>query len=184
MVLRWFAAVVVGLVLAPAPPLLVTDVDGRSWTLLAPPAGKPELLFFIGTECPISNRYAPEIARICREYGARGVQCFLVYPDASTRPAGAKTHRQAFGLAAIPAIIDTRYAVVDAAGARVTPEAVIFTSRGRAYRGRIDDQYLDVTRSRPAPAHHDLRLALDAILAGRPAPGPQVPAVGCFIERR
>ena len=34
--------------------------------------------FFIASDCPISNAYAPEISRICSIYQARGVSCRLV----------------------------------------------------------------------------------------------------------
>ena len=39
------------------------------------------VLVFTTTDCPISNRYAPELERLHRDYGSRGVAFFLVYPD-------------------------------------------------------------------------------------------------------
>lgn len=174
-----------GLALAPPAALSVRDVDGRAWSLLAPPAGSIDLLFIVGVDCPISNRYAPEIGRICHDYQPRGVRCFLVYPDSSASAADVKKHRDAFGLGqSIPAIIDSRYALTDATGARVTPEAAVFTSAGRAYDGRIDDMNLDVGQTRRQATRHDLRLALDAVVAGKPVAVPETKAVGCFIERR
>ena len=74
-------------------PVVVHDVDGRSLSLLTPARGKTELLFFINSECPISNRYAPEITRICNDYRAKGVGCVLVYPDTTITSAAVNTHR-------------------------------------------------------------------------------------------
>jgi len=169
----------------PAPlvqtPLAATDIDGKSWTLFAPAAHQFDLLFFVATDCPISNRYAPEIARICRDYSSRGVRCFMVYPDAGVDAAAVAKHRADFGLAPTPAIIDRRHRLVDAVGPRVTPEAALYSSAGRVYRGRIDDWYIDVSRARLQANRHDLRLALDATLAGRPVAPPETEAVGCFI---
>jgi hypothetical protein len=183
-----FGAVIVAAFLSTASaaplPLAVRDVDGRTWTMLAPPKGTIDVVFIVGTECPISNRYAPEIARICSDYKNRGVRCFLAYPDGSVTPAAVKQQRQDFKLTdAIPAVIDKRYAITDAAGARVTPEAAIFTSTGRVYHGRIDDRNVDVGRSRATPQRRDVRLALDAVLAGKPVEQPETQAVGCYIER-
>lgn len=162
-------------------PVAAKDIDGKSWTLFAPAAHQLDLLFFVAADCPISNRYAPEIARICRDYSSRGVRCFMVYPDAAVDAAAVARHRADFGLGSTPAIIDRRHHLVDAVGSRVTPEAVLYSSAGRVYRGRIDDWYIDVSRARLQANRHDLRLALDATLAGRPVAQPETEAIGCFI---
>ena len=159
------------------------DIYGRSWSLLAPAAGQFDLLFFLSTDCPISNRYAPEIERMCREYGPRGVRCFAVYPDA-VEAGVVRRHRRDFGFPdTIPAIIDRDHAMVRAVAPRVTPEAAIYAPRGRLYRGRIDDLYVDVGRSRREPTRHDVRWALDAALAGRPVSMSETEAIGCAIPQ-
>ena len=169
----------------PVGPLEIRDVDGRRWTLLAPSANQLDLLFFVSTDCPISNRYAPEINRTCADYQARGVRCFLVYPDPSADPATVNAHRHAYGLdRTIPAILDPSQRLVGVVEPRVTPEAAIYSSAGRRYRGRIDDLYIDVGRARRQATRHDVRLALDAALAGLPIAQPETDAVGCFIPKR
>lgn len=161
--------------------LTARDIDGTSWSLLAPPQDRLDLLFFLSTDCPISNRYAPEIERMCREYSPKGVRCFAVYPDAVDE-AVVRRHRREFGFPdTIPAIIDR--ALVRAVAPRVTPEAAIYAQRGRLYRGRIDDLYVDVGRSRREPTRHDVRLALDAALGGRPVSMSDTQAIGCAIQQ-
>ena len=163
-------------------PVAVRDIDGKPWTLLSPARGQLDLLFFLSSDCPISNRYAPEIQRVCNDYQSRGVRCFAVYPDAPD----VKTvigHREEYGFGAlVPAVIDRARALVRAVGPHVTPEAALYSPAGRVYKGRIDDLYTDVGRSRRTPTRHDLRLALDAALAGRPVTPPETEAVGCFIQ--
>ena len=66
----------------------------------------------------------------------------------------------------------------------MTPEAAIYSLKGRVYLGRIDDLYVDVGRARREATRHDIRLALDAALAGRSIPQPETEAVGCFIQNR
>lgn len=164
--------------------LTVRDLDGRTWTPLAPAKGETNLVIFLGVDCPISARYAPEIARIAGEYGSKGVHTFFVFPDATVEPAAVRTHLHDFYPSlAVPAMVDKSFALTAAVGANVTPEAAVYTSAGRVYRGRIDDLYVSLGQNRQAATVHDLRLALDAALAGKPAPHATTNAVGCFIER-
>ncbi len=173
------------LALVASGPVVVSDIDGRPLSLLAPAPGKIDLLFFVNTECPISNRYAPEITRLCNDYRSRGVHCVLVYPDASLTPAAVRAHQQDYSLGATgPAVIDRTFALTSAVDATVTPEAAIYTTAGRVYRGRIDNLYVDVSRPRQSATTHDVRSALDAVLAGRPVPMPTTEPIGCSIERR
>ena len=65
--------------------LRVRTVSGGQVAPFAP-AGKANVLFFVATDCPVSNSYAPEIQRVCREYGPRGVGCVLVYEDVDLHP--------------------------------------------------------------------------------------------------
>ena len=66
--------------------------------------------------------------------------------------------------------------------ARVTPEAVVIDEAGMvAYRGRIDDRFVDFGTSRQQPTQHDLAMAIEAVLAGRSVEVPVTSAVGCFI---
>jgi len=67
-------------------------------------------------------------------------------------------------------------------GVTITPEAAIVNSAGKVvYRGRIDNSYAALGQARRAPTSHDLRDALDATLAGKPAPNPKTKALGCYI---
>src|SRR5262245_7421540 len=61
----------------------IAGIDGRT---LKPfePAGAANVIFFLATDCPISNGYAPEIQRVCRDYAGRGVSCTLIYEDVET----------------------------------------------------------------------------------------------------
>ena len=163
----------------------VRDVDGARHALLAPKPGRLEVVFFISSDCPISNHYIPEIKRICDEYTPRGVGCVTVYPDGAETAASVRTHRREYGVGpAIPAIIDTNQAMVTAIGPKVTPEAAVYASTGRVYRGRIDDLYVDVSRARRQPTSRDLRSALDATLSGKQPAQAETQAVGCFIPQR
>src|SRR5580658_8641841 len=74
----------------------VLDIDGRPMTPLHP-AAKAEVLFFVSTDCPISNSFAPEIQHICKDYAAKGVGCSLVYEDVQVDAAAVRKHLDEYG---------------------------------------------------------------------------------------
>src|SRR3977135_3824018 len=88
-------------------------------------AGKPNVLFFISSDCPISNSYAPEIQRLCGEYRSERVNCSLVYEDVGLDAASLQKHLAEYGYAAIPAVIDGNRKLASRARATVTPETVV-----------------------------------------------------------
>jgi len=164
--------------------LSVLDLDGRA---VAPFRGEPgtfEVLFFVASDCPIANKFAPEIERICDEYGPRGVGFHLVYADGDEDAETIRAHITDYGFTA-PALLDFEHRLVEHAGATVTPEAALFSSEGELlYRGRIDDRFVDFGKERENPTQRDLRAALDAVLAGERPVNDRTEAIGCFIPER
>jgi hypothetical protein len=176
-------ACIFALIGSAAAPLTVKDIDGRTWTPLQTAAGETHLLLFISAECPISNRYAPEIDRITASYRPRHVQSFLVYTDPKIAIDAVRASVKEFHPASSAAVIvDHALQLATAVKATVTPEAVVLSGTTQRYRGRIDDLYMNAGQSRRAASQHDLRDALDAVLSGKPVPQPETPAVGCFIQ--
>lgn len=167
---------------APAAATLAAPAAAR----IAPVAGKrATVLFFLGTSCPISNGYAPEIAAIAKRYVAQGAGVALVYADPGVTPAAAAKHAKEYGLSDLRILTDPDQKLADTLGATVTPEAVVLgPDRAVRYLGRIDNKYVERAASpRPNGATtHDLRAALDAVLAGKTVAEARTRAVGCSIE--
>jgi hypothetical protein len=91
-------------------------------------------------------------------------------------------HLSEYRYAGIPAAIDSARKIANRARATVTPEAVLIDNQGQVrYRGRIDNFYADLGKPRQQVTAHDLRDALDAVLAGRRVPNPETKALGCYI---
>jgi thiol-disulfide isomerase/thioredoxin len=163
------------------------DVDGASIKPFAS-GTQASVAFFVATDCPVSNAYAPEIQHVCREYSSRGVGCSLIYEDIeSAKSSGSmreqvRGHLNEYKYAGIPAAIDGDRVAATAAKATITPTAVV-VDRGGAirYRGRIDNLYAALGRTRQQVTNHDLRDALEAVLAGRPVAHPETESIGCFI---
>lgn len=172
---------------AQGPPLAFTLDQHPLRTLADPASTRAVLLFFVASECPISNRTFPEMQRLRQLFASRGVRTWFVYPDSTERPAGVLAHQHAFDTGGDP-LLDPDGTLTRLARARVTPEAAILipapsTPAGwrPVYTGRIDDRFLHLGVERPAPTQLFVQQALDALLAGRPVPAATGSPVGCSI---
>jgi Redoxin len=165
-----------------AGPLRVLDLDGRLVDPLAPAPGVRATVFvFITTDCPIANRYAPEIQRLRAIFASQGVRFWLVYANPHEPLASIRNHLRQFQYA-IPALRDPEHALVRFTKVTVSPEAAVVDQGGvLLYHGRIDDRWVSLGRDRSSPTHSDLAEALSATLDGKPVAQTGPPAVGCIL---
>ena len=141
-------------------------------------------LIFVLPDCPIANSYAAEYSRLNTEFSSRGIPLVVVYVDPELSTAQMHEHARQY-LLNCPVLLDPRQVWVDRAGATKTPEAAVFGLDGKLlYRGRIDDRYVGVGKSRTAATSHDLRNAFESILAGQPVAQRITEAIGCHIPDR
>ena len=168
--------------MVPLVALLVQTLSGAPVDVLRAPAGTKAIVYIFTTiDCPVSNRYAPEIQRLQQRFAPRGVLFRLVYPSRSDRDPDIREHVKQFGLGGIEAVRDPDLALVKFTGATITPEAAVVVGEKLVYHGRIDDRYVELGVERPAATTHDLADVLTAVLAGKPVAHARTPAVGCFI---
>jgi hypothetical protein len=161
-------------------PALV-DLDGIEQRPFDDEITKAVVLVFTLQDCPIANSYVPTLNKLVDEYGPRGVRLLLVHVDSQLTNDEARTHAEEYQIKA-PVMIDRDHTWVHHAGATRSPEAAVFSPAGEIlYLGRIDDRYVGLGKRRNHASNHDLRDALDAILAGRPIAQSKTEAVGCFI---
>ena len=154
---------------------------GSRWIPLRTDPGKPVVLIFVRTDCPISNRYAPTIQRISAQYTGRAT-FWLVYPDRSESSAAIERHLQDYGYK-LSALHDPEHSLVKLSQAQITPEVAVFDASGQlVYHGRIDDWYQDFGHARSAPTTHELDDAIRAVLTGKKPEVTAASAVGCYIS--
>ena len=143
---------------------------------------KATVFFFIRSDCPISNRYAPELQRLNEKFAPQKIKFWLVYLDTDEPVTTLREHLKAYAYT-VEAIRDPEHQLVKLTRARVTPEVAVFVSGKRiVYRGRIDDRFVALGKMRPAPTTHDLEQVLQAIVTGKPIKNRSTTAVGCFIS--
>lgn len=158
----------------------VLDMAGNSQNPFEQTA-RARVFLFVRTDCPITNRYAPELQRLAEEFTSRGVQFWLVYSDPTETPQSIEHHVADYRLPGTP-LRDPHHDLVKRAQATVAPEAAVFDGEGRLmYHGRIDDRWVDIGKARPEAQTHDLENAISAVLAGKPVAEPETRAIGCSL---
>lgn len=149
-------------------------------SLLVSQAPGVTVYVFTTTDCPISNRYAPEIQRLVAKYSAK-VKFVLVYPVPTDSPELIRKHQKKYGYT-LESIRDTNHLLVKQTGVTVTPEVAVMAGDSMVYRGRIDDRYIELGKDRPQPTERDLESTLDALVAGKRIPKRETRAIGCILS--
>lgn len=166
---------------SPPPAITFNTLDGKTSTPLKSTKGKPTVLIFITTDCPIANSLAPEINRIYTHYHPLGVKFTLVHVDPKLSASDARQHAADYSLKA-PIVIDRKHQLVKTAKASVTPQTAVFNSKGKlVYSGRLNNQWVGYGKRRAKASEHNLRDTLDALLAGKEVPKARTTTIGCYI---
>jgi peroxiredoxin len=151
---------------------------GAPVSLYGSGSARATLLLFLSSECPCSTGYGSRVAKLAGDYEPQGVRVLGIVSGAGESPAAIARHASAAGLR-FPILRDAGNVVADRLEARVTPEVYLLDSRCvLRYHGRIDDNRVEAD-----VRTHDLRNALDALLAGKLPPEPNKTAFGCAIAR-
>jgi peroxiredoxin len=167
-----------------APEFRLPDPSGKLVALTDFKRAPALLVIFMCNHCPYVKHIREGLAKLARDYQPRGVAVVGIssndvagYPDDS--PAKMAQEAKSAGYT-FPYLYDETQAVAKAYRAACTPDLYLFDQDQRlVYRGQFDD-------SRPGNGvpvtGKDLRAALDAVLAGKPAPANQKPSIGCNIK--
>ena len=145
---------------------------------------KATVLVFLSTECPISNGYVPTLNGLAKDYAPRGVKVAGLNANEGTSLRELAAHRNEFSIS-FPVLKDAGAFVATAFRVEHCPEVVLIDERGRVrYWGRIDDRYSKRGGAANEVQRHDLTIALDELLSGKPVSVERTNVVGCPIARR
>lgn len=164
-----------------APDISLKKLDGSSLKLGPAKDGKALVLGFFSPTCPMSGKLGPEMARLEKDYMAKGVSfIWLSAPPASNLPDITKFVKSYQLGATIGS--DADGAVAKALHATTTTEVFVFDAgRTLTYRGAINDQY-GLGYALDYPRHTYLRNALDAVLLGNTPDIAATTAPGCALD--
>jgi len=175
-----------------APDFSLPGIDGKTHTLAEYRRSKLLAVIFTCNHCPTAQLYETRIKKLVDDFQSRDVafvaiepndpQAILLselgYTDVSDSLEEMKI-RAAYRHFNFPYLYDgDTQSVSRAYGPKATPHVFIFDqARKLRYEGRVDDsQRASLVKSQ------DARNALEALLAGRPAPVAHTPAFGCSTK--
>lgn len=159
------------------------DAQGKTHTRKTWQAAPAVVLFFLGTECPVANGYAPEMTRLAQEYADRGVVFVGVHGDPDVTAKLATQHAREYQLT-FPILLDPEQKLAKPAGVRMMSAAVVLLPDGEVvYRGRIDDRYTEQGKRRLEPTIHDLKKAIEAVLSGNKPEPAETKTYGCPLPK-
>src|SRR5262249_20796701 len=165
------------------PDFTLQDTLGRRVSLADYRESKAVAGLFVGTECPLANKYLLSLAEMQREYGPRGLQVLAVNSNVQDSAEAIARHARERDLP-YPVLIDAERKVADLLGAQRTPSVFLLDAAGVVrYSGRIDDRYGVGGGDRGTPRREDLREAIEDVLAGRAVRVPTTEPLGCIIPR-
>lgn len=156
--------------------------NGPDVDLGGTPDTKALVLVFMSNRCPGVKAYDGRLKTLARRFTPQGVRFVGVnsipeqlYPNESL--AGMRRASQERKLE-FPYVKDPDQQLMRMLGAVCTPEVFVFDQGRRLrYHGRIDDAFLE-----EKARMHDLRDALNDVLAYRPVERPQTAPLGCAID--
>ncbi|MBM4073156.1 MAG: redoxin domain-containing protein [Planctomycetes bacterium] len=158
------------------------DFRGKEHSLSRRGDARLVVVAFLGTECPLAKHYGARLARLAKEYEAKGVAFLGIDSNAqdsvTAMAAYARLHDIAF-----PLLKDVGNKIADRFGAMRTPTVYLLDKdRVVRYQGRIDDQY-GIGYQRDKPRSQDLVNAINDLLAGKAVSRAATKAEGCIIGR-
>ncbi|MCS7188876.1 MAG: thioredoxin family protein [Bacteroidia bacterium] len=146
--------------------------------------GSPVVIVFTCGHCPYVQAIEERMLALSRAFIPKGIQWIgIASNDPSLHPEEdspeALCRRTKEKDYPFPILFDETQSVAKSFGAVCTPEFFVYDANHRLYyHGRLDDNWKDPLRV----SREELKEALEALLAGKPAPLPQYPAMGCSIK--
>ncbi|MGA7160578.1 MAG: thioredoxin family protein [Bacteroidota bacterium] len=154
------------------------DYNGVKHSLADYKDAKAVVVMFIATQCPVSNGYNGRMVSLYNDYKDKSVVFIGINSNKQESVEEVKQHAKEHGFE-FTILKDDKNVIADKFGASVTPEIFVLNpSLEVLYHGRIDD-----SRREENVASHDLRNALDEILAGKPVSVSTTKAFGCTIKK-
>lgn len=154
-------------------PMSLQELRGKSATVLV----------FLSTECPISNGYLTTVNRLASDYQPKGVNVVGINSNEGCSLRDMANHRKEFGIS-FPVLKDAGAIIADDLKATHCPEVMVMDDKGAIrYRGRIDDRYAKRGGAAGDVQRHDLRIALQEVLDGKPVTVETTKVTGCPIAR-
>lgn len=168
-----------------APDFTLPDtISGKTIRFSDVQSDQATVVMFLCNHCPYVIHVNPEIVRLTKDYQPKGVSFVGISSnDVERYPQDGPENMKALAAEVgytFPYLYDETQEIARKYDAACTPDFYLFDGKGKlVYRGRLDE-------SRPKNDKPltgvDLRIAIDAVLEGKPVSDKQYPSGGCGIK--
>jgi peroxiredoxin len=159
---------------------ILPDSNGKQVALSDYGEKRVVVLFFMGTQCPISNLYLTELGKLQKQYEQQGVQIIGINANAGTTQSEIAKHSKEFKIS-MPVLLDAQQRIADQLGANRTAEVFLLDQqRVIRYHGRVDDRF-GYTFKNDKPRRRDLEEAVKELLARKQVTVAETKPLGCLI---
>jgi cytochrome oxidase Cu insertion factor (SCO1/SenC/PrrC family) len=161
---------------APVSDFTLRDTNDRSVNYSALKGNATAVIFF-STRCPMSNAFNYRRNQLFKDFSGR-VKFIVVDSNSNESLEEVRDYARAVEFD-FPVYKDINNVVADRFGAQVTTDTFVMDSTGvMRYHGYMEDSPNPTRAKNPA-----LRLAIEAVLGGKPVTMPETHAFGCTIRR-
>jgi hypothetical protein len=140
---------------------------------------KPYVIIFLGTDCPISQKYVSRILSLKKSYKGK-IEIIGVFPS-SYSVKQVQEFKKEYGID-LHLFIDDQMLLVEKLKATVTPEAFLISKNDLIYAGAIDNWFYDLGKYRTETTENYLQNAIDSLLLGKIPAINKTEAIGCVIQ--
>ena len=167
---------------SPAVNFNLKGIDDKLYSLKDFSSKKATVVIFSCNHCPYAQAYESRMVQLQNDYQSKGVTLIAVnsndetnYPEDSFPNMVKRAKEKSFNF---PYLRDETQETARQYGAICTPHIFVFDQKMTLqYKGRIDD-----SRYQEQVKVHDLRNALDSMLAGKKPPVQETRPFGCSIK--
>ncbi len=165
-------------------PVKVLDHRGKVHLFSSRSSEAARVFVFMTGECPISTSYVPKLKELAKSWSEceHKIRVYGVWADQTSKPADIQKFAQEYGIE-FPILLDHLNVLGKSFQPTHVPEAFVLSSDGAvAYRGRIDDSYVDLGRRRAVAESRDLADAVDHVTKGIAVVPSRTTPIGCYYE--
>lgn len=167
----------------PAPGFSLPGTDYKTYSLASFKDKKVLVVVFMCNHCPYVQAVLRRLINLQNEYAEQSVQLVginvndaIKYPEDSPDEMRVLAEKKKLPF---PYLFDATQESAKAYDAVCTPDIYVYgEERTLLYRGRVDDNWQHPDEI----TCHDLKDAIEAILAGQPVSNKQIPSIGCSIK--
>lgn len=167
------------------PPFALRDPFGKQHSSDTMSGPKGLLVVFTCNHCPYAKAVWPRIISLAQYAKPKGVNTVGINPNIhpdypEDAPEVMKDRIREWNIS-FPYLVDESQDVARTYKAQCTPDIYLFDGKKKlVYHGRVDDNWQEPSKV----TRHELKEAIDQVIAGSQISGKQFPSIGCSIKFR